>query len=254
MLAFAPMAVHRLLGSLVLCALAGVVGLVAQEEAAPAPGTNDAHILIDRVLAVVDEDPILQSEVEQVVRLKMVEALEEEDESSLRRRVLDQLIEQRIRFHEIDSFGFVELPPGDVEAGFIAISERFENEEDFAARLEELGLEPDSLRQLVARQLMVLTYVDERLGPRVFVDLDDIRNYYDQTLVPEMGKEGAEAPPLAEVREQIRAVLKQQRLNEEIVRWTEELRRLADVEDYFDTVEAELPAVAAEVESPPNPG
>lgn len=215
---------------------------------------SPAPVLIDRVLAVVDEDPILQSEVDQVVRLRMVEAVAEEDERSLRRRVLDQLIEQRIRFHEIDSFGFVELPPGDVEAGFAVIRERFDDEEEFSARLEELDLEPDSLRQLVARQLMVLTYVDERLGPRVFVDLDDIRAYYDQTLVPELRREDAEPPPLQEVREQIRAVLKEERLNEEIERWTEELRRHADVEDYFDVVEEGLPGVAATADSAANRG
>jgi len=36
------------------------------------------------------------------------------------------------------------------------------------------------------------------------------------------------------VREKIREVLREQRLNEEIERWTEELRREADIEDYFD--------------------
>ena len=250
MLACARMMIRRLVVSFGFCAMAGTVGLSAQEPP-PAP---DETVLIDRVLAVVDEDPILQSEVDQVVQLRMVEVAEGEDESSLRRRVLDQLIEQRIRFHEIDSFGFVELPPGDVEAGFAAIRERFTDEEEFLERLEELDVEPDSLRQLVARQLMVLTYVDERLGPRVFVDLDDIRTYYEQTLVPELRQAGAEAPPLPEVREQIRAVLKEERLNEEIVRWTEELRRLADVEDYFDAVEAELPGVAATADAVPNPG
>ena len=40
------------------------------------------------------------------------------------------------------------------------------------------------LRQLVARQLMVLTYVDEQLGPRVFVSLDDINAYYTTCSLP----------------------------------------------------------------------
>jgi hypothetical protein len=111
--------------------------------------------------------------------------------------------------------------------------------------LEALGLEADSLRQLVARQFMVLTFVDERLGPRVFVDLEDIRGYYDQTFVPEMRRRGATPSPLQQVREKIRAVLKQERLNEEIESWTEELRRRADVEDYFDDVEGALPGVVA---------
>ena len=47
-----------------------------------------------------------------------------------------------------------------------------------------------TLRQLVARQLLVLTYVDERLGPRVFVGPDDINRYYRSVLTPEMQKPG----------------------------------------------------------------
>jgi hypothetical protein len=227
-----------------LCALAGASGLLGQDE----------PVLIDRVLAVVDEDPILQSEVEQVVRLKMIEAAPDEEDRSLRRRALDQLIEQRLRFHEIDSFGFVEMSPAEVEAAFDAVRGRFADDEEFTARLAELGLAADSLRQLVARQLMVLTYVDDRLGPRVFVDLDDIRTYYEETFVPQMKSEGAEPPPLQQVREQIRAVLKEERLNAEIESWTEELRRQADVEDYFDEVEGEMPGVVAVSGAAPKSG
>ena len=43
-------------------------------------------------------------------------------------------------------------------------------------------------------------------------------------------------------------MLKEERLNEEIERWTEELRRQADVEDYFDDVEGPLPGVVASAE------
>lgn len=235
---------HRLLAVLVgvLCGAGTLSAQAAEPE------------LIDRVLAVVDEDPILQSEVTQIVELRMVDRVEGENERALRRRILDQLIEQRLRFHEIDSFGFVELPTAEVEEGYARIRGRFASDREFAERLKELGLEADSLRQLVARQLMVLTFVDERLGPRVFVDLDDIRAYYDQTLVPEMRRRGATPPPLQQVRESIRVVLKEERLNTEIASWTEELRRLADVEDYFDEIEDTLPGVVATVGGPANPG
>jgi peptidyl-prolyl cis-trans isomerase SurA len=244
MLACDPMTLRQPLLGALLCALAATTAVLGQEE----------PVLIDRVLAVVDEDPILQSEVEQAVRLKMIEPAAAEDDRSLRRRALDQLIEQRLRFHEIDSFGFVEMSPDEVEAAFNAVRGRFADDAEFTARLEELGLGADSLRQLVARQLMVLTYVDDRLGPRVFVDLDDIRTYYDETLVPKLKGEGVEPPPLQQVREQIRGVLKEERLNAEIETWTEELRRQADVEDYFDEVEGEMPGVVAASAAAPNSG
>ena len=102
--------------------------------------------------------------------------------------------------------------------------------------MEELGLTGEDVRQIVARQIMVITYVDERLGPRVFVSLDDIRSYYDSVLIPEMKRTGQQQPDLSDVQEEVRRVLREQRLNEEIERWTAELRLEADIEDYFDPV------------------
>jgi hypothetical protein len=54
-------------------------------------------------------------------------------------------------------------------------------------------------------------------------------------------------PPLDEVRDQIRAVLKEQRLNEELAKWTEELRRAADIHIYFDKPADQLPPVVKRI-------
>ncbi|MEZ5332910.1 MAG: hypothetical protein R2991_12875 [Thermoanaerobaculia bacterium] len=200
---------------------------------------------VDRVVAVVDEDPILESEVRQVVELGLVEDVDGESARDRERRVLDRLIEQRVQFHEIDRFGFIELPTDEVERQFDRIRSRFDSPRAFETTLERVGLDAQGLRQIIARQIMVLIYVEERLGPRVFVGLDDIRGYYDAELVPEMRKRGQSAPPLEDVREQIRSVLREQRLNEEIERWTAELRGEADVVDYFESEHDTLPPVVA---------
>lgn len=226
----------------------------AQEPSAPPPTSPDGEQLepADRILAVVDEDPILASDVEQVVGLGLVAPVADEDPTALRRRVLDMLIEQKLRFHEIDQFGFVEVPVDEVESQLAAIRAEQGGSRAFAARLEELGLDEQSLRQILARQIMVLIFVEERLGARVFVDLEDIKAYYEDELVPRLRSSGADVPPLNEVREQIRQVLKEQRLNEEILAWTDDLRLEADIVDYFDSAHSTPPdhLVSAE-EAPP---
>jgi parvulin-like peptidyl-prolyl isomerase len=208
-----------------------------------APATAQQEVtVIDRILAVVDEDPILQSEVDQVIGLDLIERQTEEPDEEYQRRVLTRLIDQRLRFHEIDRFGFSELPIDEVERQFSGFRERLGGGDRFVERLAELGLDETSLKQLVARQIMVVTYVEERLGPRVFVGIDDITAYYDDVLTTEMAATGQPLPPIQEVREQIRDVVKQQRLNEEIGRWTEELRQKADIEDYSLSGRDTLPA------------
>lgn len=222
-----------------LLALSGATLAAAQAPAAPAVEGE----MVDRVLAVVDEDPILESDLQQVIGLGLAEPVEGETEVAFRRRVLDRLIEQRLQFHEIDQFGFAEIPVEEVERQFEQLRLSFGGNAEFEQRLEELGLDGQGLRQVLARQLMVLIYVEERLGARVFVDLDEIRDYYESTLVPDLRDRGQRVPPIQEIREQIRSVLKERRLNEEIVHWTDELRREADVLDYFDSQHDDLPPV-----------
>jgi hypothetical protein len=208
----------------------------------PAPGLE----LRDRILAVVDEDPILSSDVDRAIALGLVERLEGEGDEAFRRRVLESLIDQRVRLHEVSRFGIEQVPVEAIEEQVEAIRARFGSDEELRKRLAEVGLDLPALRQLVARQLSVWIYFEEFLGPRIFVSLEDIRRYYEETLVPELTARGARVPPIEEVREDIRQLLKERRLNEAIEGRTEELRREADVLTFFDEPEG-LPPVVLEI-------
>jgi peptidyl-prolyl cis-trans isomerase SurA len=213
-----------------------------------AEAAEDGGVLVDRLVAVVDDDPILWSDVDRTIGLGLVEPREGESRGQLERRVLDGLIDQRLRLHEIARHNFAPVPPDEVDRQLEHLRASFGGPEELAQRLAALGLDEAGLRQLVRRQLRVLVYVEQRLGPRVFVRLDEIRSYYDDVLTAEMAAQGLEPPPLEEVRDQIHDLLHEQRLNREIETWTEELRLAADVADYLDRTETELPPVVERIE------
>jgi hypothetical protein len=221
-----------------------------------APADRAKPSLRDRVLAVVDEDPILESDLQRVIGLGLEQQNTAEGKDAYRHRVLDSLVAERLRFHEIERYGLGQVPVPDIEKQVTAIRGRFKDEAAFNVRLKALGLDLAGLRQLVARQLEVLTYVDERLGPQVFVGLDDIANYYKNVLTPEMNRQHVPTPPLDDVREKIREVLRQQRLTQELERWTEELRRKAKIAIFIDQPEtASLPPVVKRYDkTPPGQG
>lgn len=226
--------------------------VVALVPAAPAAVADVAAAprLVDRVVAVVDEDPILASDVERAVALGLVVRETGETDEELRRRALDGLIEQRLRLHEIARFGLEEASIAEVDRQFEELRAGFADDAAWRAELDRLGLDEPGVRQLLARQLSILAYVEERLGPRIFVGVEEIRRHYDEELVPALAAEGLAPPPIEEVRESIRAVLRARRLNEEIERWTADLRAAADVVDLFDVPERPLPPVRFEI--PPN--
>ncbi|HKI05267.1 MAG TPA: hypothetical protein VKK31_25020 [Thermoanaerobaculia bacterium] len=236
---------------------AGASAALAQKPAptATAPAAPGKPVLKDRVLAVVDEDPVLASDAERVIKLGLQQPEPGEADAPFRRRVLNALIEERLRFHEIDRFGFEQVPVDEIEKNVAKIRARFPDDPSFQKALKEVGLDLKKLRQLVARQLLVFTYVDERLGPRVFVSLDDINRYYRNVLTPEMQRQGKPVPPVEEMREDIREVLKQQKLTEEVEKWTQELRREADVVIYPDQPGGgPLPPVVKKIEKKPAEG
>lgn len=225
-----------------------IVTAGAQEQ-----GGEAALQLEDRIVAVVDEEPILLSDVERAIRLGLVDPPPQPDESpdALSRRVLEDLIEQRLRFHEVDRVGLVEVPPAEIEAQVEEIRSRFPTEEAYQQRLREQSLSEAGLKQLVARQLAILTYVERRLASRVFVSADDIRRYYEEVMAPALAAQNEALPPLEQVREQIRAVLREQRLNEEVVRWTAELERTADVVNLWGRRHDRPPPVVDTIQDKP---
>jgi peptidyl-prolyl cis-trans isomerase SurA len=232
--------------ALLLAALAGLTASPGLGQASPPAGE-----LVDRVVAVVDEEPILMSDLQRAIRLGLVERREGESEAALLRRTLDEWIERRLRLAEIARFGFEEAPLEEVERQIERLRARFPDEAAWRAELVALGLGEAEVRQLVARQLAVLSYLEQRLGPRAFVGLEEIQRYYDDELVPRLRAQGDPIPPVEEVREAIRAVVREQKLDREIELWTARLRRESDVIDLLDAPSKPLPPVVLELAPPP---
>lgn len=215
--------------------------------AAQAPAGGE---LVDRVVALVDEDPILLSDLERALALGYVPFVPADAEAVRRRRALDALIEWRLRLHEIARFGFEQAPLDEVERQLERLRARWPSDAAWRAELERLGLEEAQVRQILARQLAVLEYVEQRLGPRVFVNAEEIQQHYEQDVVPRLRERGDPVPSIEEVREAIRAVLRERKLDAEIERWTGELRREADVVDLLDADQRPLPPPELVFEAP----
>ena len=187
---------------------------------------------VDRVAAVVDRQVITVSEVTQMVELHFFARNAGESEDDYRHRVLESLIAQALRFRDVERFGAEEMPKDSIESRVTDISKRFAAPADLDAALKRVELTPDELRALVKRQLQVEAYVQERFAPLVFVSNEEISTYYRGTWSEQRRKRGLAVPPLAEVREEIRALLRESRLQEEIEKWTTQLRERANVDVY----------------------
>jgi hypothetical protein len=83
--------------------------------------------------------------------------------------------------------------------------------------------------------ILIERFVEFRFRSFVLVTEQDIQRYYDEKLAPQMRNAGQVPPSLDQVidgvtvREKISAILKQERINQEIDAWLSAARQRADI-------------------------
>jgi peptidyl-prolyl cis-trans isomerase SurA len=195
--------------------------------ALPAPA-----VTVDRVAAVIDRDVIAVSEVSQMVETRFFAKAAGQSEDDYRRSVLENLIAQALRYRDVERFGAQDIPKDSIEARLQEIQKRFASPAEFDAALKQAEMTPDEFRALIKRQLQVEAYIQERFAPLVFIPNEDIDTYYATTWSKQRSDRGLPIPPVADVREEIRALLRADRLQHEIEQWTSQLRLRANVDVY----------------------
>lgn len=188
-------------------------------------------VTVDRIAATVDRQVLTVSEITQMVNIRFF-ARTAQSEEDHRRNVLDALIAQALRFRDVERFGAQDIPADTIEARLLEIQRRFPSETEFAAAVAQAELTLDEVRALVKRQLQVEAYIQERFAPLVFVSNEDIEAYYRGPWTQQRRERGLSVPSLASVREEVRTAARGSRLEEEIGKWTAQLRARADVDVY----------------------
>ena len=190
-----------------------------------------AAVTVDRIAAVIDRQVLTVSEVTQMVEIRFFPRVSESEDDH-RRDVLDALIAQALRLRDVERFGAQDIGPDAIDARLGEIRGRFGSEAEFTAALGRAELTPEEVRALVKRQLQVEAYIQERFAPLVFVAPEEIEEYYRGQWTRQRRDAGLSVPPLEQVREEVRLAVRGLRVQEEIERWTAQLRERADVDVY----------------------
>jgi hypothetical protein len=176
---------------------------------------------VEEVLAVVGSTPILRSDIELASLVRLVDIKVEESRNAYQSRLLDARIRLEIEFRDLEDGGLLLRLQLDLDTARGQLIERGGGELQLDAAFEEKGLQTADLDELVLRVAAVDAYVQQRLRPRISVNMDEIETAYQQLLVDEIAASEEEVPPLALVRDQLHRLLVERKLNEEIERWVE---------------------------------
>jgi hypothetical protein len=149
-----------------------------------------------------------------------------------RKAALDRLIDQELLREQMRTSDLERLSgDADLTQRITQIRTQYNAKDDagWQAILAEHRITEQELKRRVATQLDVMRLVDERLRPAVQIDPKSIEGYYQQSLLPQLRQSGAEQVPLVEVTPKIKELLTQQRLDELLTAWLQNLRATSEI-------------------------
>jgi len=203
------------------------------------PPQSPTPIELDHVVAVVNNHAILASDLDDEIRLSVLDP----DRGGLgvltREKALDQLIartliQQQIREEDLQA---TDPPPAEVDARLAEIRKELPNcvhqdcasEAGWKAFLTAHGLTPERVRTYLRFRIEILRFIEERFRQGIQISPQDIATYYQDTLLPQYSK-GETIPTLGVVSPRIQEILLQQRVNVLFDGWLQNLRKQGEIE------------------------
>jgi len=213
----------RTVAAAVLLALASGGSAAA---GAPAQPTGPA-VTLDRIAAVVGDEVVLEGEISRLAAIGFLPRREGETELAYRDRLLDLRVVELLREKELRLLTGLEPDAAEVNAKLDEVAARYEAGagEPFDRVLERARTNRDEVRDWIRRGIALESYARERLLPTVKVTDEAMRAFYDGPFRTEAAARGVGTlPPFSEVQDQVRELLRERLLNEEVEKWTKGLR------------------------------
>jgi peptidyl-prolyl cis-trans isomerase SurA len=220
-----------------LCAAATthVLAQTAQAQAAQIAGS----VVLDRVVAVVNNHAILDSDIDDEIRLSVLDPGRGGLGVLTRKKALDQLIgrtliQQQIREEDLQA---VDPTQTEVNARLEEIRNKLPtcgrqncaSDAGWKAFLAAHGLTVERVESYLRYRMEILRFIEQRFRQGIRISPQEIQTYYLNTLLPQYAQ-GEAIPPLGQVAPRIEDILLQQQVNALFDDWLQNLRKQGEIE------------------------
>lgn len=142
--------------------------------------------LLDRVVAVVNDEVITQAELDTFLRPVFEQYSKEYQGEELmkvvqeaRQKILSQMVEDRLVYQEAVKQG-IEVKDEDVEKEFEAFKRQMERPEELDIMLEKEGMSLKAFKERLRKQAMVRALQDREIRARVVISPSEVEDFYKQ--------------------------------------------------------------------------
>ena len=204
-----------------------------------AGGSESERVTFDRVVAVVNRQAILKSDLDGEMQLSVLDPSTNvheklSEKSALERLISRTLIEQQIQ----QEYQQTAQPKAEeITARMQEIRTQLpacvradcKSDSGWAAFLKLHGLTPGQVEDYLRNRIEILGFIELRFRQGIRITPEEIETYYQGTLLPQYPP-GEKAPPLQQVSSRIEEILLQQRVNALFDNWLSNLRKQGQIE------------------------
>ena len=204
-----------------------------------AVGEANSVVVLDQVVAVVNNQAILASELDEEIRLSILDPGQSGQSVLTPKRALDNLIartliQQQIRQEELPSTEPTEKEmtarQNEIRQQMPAcMRENCASDEGWKAFLLAHQLTPRRVEAYLRYRLQILHFIEMRFRQGIRISPQEIESYYRDKLLPQYAP-GEEKPALDAVAPRIEEILLQQQVNVLFDDWLRNLRKQGNVE------------------------
>lgn len=214
-------------------------GMAVCAQAKPAGAVQAGPVVLDRVVAVVNRHPILLSDIDDAIRMSVIDPNQVGQGTLTRQRALEQLISRTLIEQQIRQEDAQTVMPSTAEVDARVMELRHQvpacihrncaSDAGWKAFLAEHGLTPERVEAYIRHRMEILRFIELRFRAGIRISQPEIETYYRDTLLPQY-LPGEAVPPLEQVAPRIQEILLEQQVNTLFDQWLTNLRQQGDVE------------------------
>jgi peptidyl-prolyl cis-trans isomerase SurA len=232
--------IQLLMGASILALVTALaVDGVAQSVAAPPTQSVAAApqgTVLDQVVVIVNGDLVLESDVDEDRRFLAFQPFRDDSQSS-RDKLIDRLVDRTLILQQEKVQPQPAIPDSEVTEQLNTLRKEIpackeykcETDAGWQKFISDQGF---TMPELMARwrdRMEVLRFIEQRFRMGIRVSPEDIKAYYDKTLLPAYAERKAQPPKLEVISDRIQEILLQQQVGALLEDWLKSLKAQGSV-------------------------
>jgi peptidyl-prolyl cis-trans isomerase SurA len=195
--------------------------------AVPAKGT-----VLDQVVAVVNGDLVLESDMDEERRFQNFQPFRDLSQPYSREKTVERLIDRTLILQQEKLQPQPAFTDADVNSQFATLRKDIPACKEYACETDagwnkfvaDQGFTMSELTERWRERMEVLRFIEQRFKMGIRITPEQIKSYYDTTLLPAYTKRKATPPKLATISDRIQEILLQQQVGALLEDWLTSLK------------------------------